>query len=602
MENQSTNIIQKDIPSKKKSSSRLRALLIEKRLRKYKKNPFAIIRDGLMKIKTKNDGIIYFKPNNIQLEILDYIEAQWAYNKPILLNILKARQFGITTLISLLYTILTDHLEGVNSIVISDKLEGSQYIVDMYKLAYKELRRMNSRLINGTKRDNVNGLEFKNSLSRVLIDTASNVSAGRKYTLNLVHNSEQAFWPINPQELMLGLLQAIPDTRCIVINETTANGVGDYFYNEFVKGIEGKSDWHSMFFGFQEYSGYELDYTKEEKEYLIRTLDKEEKELIEFFKKKYKFSENTIIRKLIWRRWCIKNKCQGDVEFFHQEYPSTWEEAFLVSGRPRFNAKILHGLKTKCIDPIKQGEYNIKQIWEENPAGSIKIYELSDPKKKYVIGIDPAQGELIARIGGRDELDSHSAHVLDSETQNVVAVINSKEDVDLFSYQAWLLAKEYNTAFVGIENNKGPAVISFFKRMNYWNLYQSIAYDKYQEIESMVIGWNNDVKRRRLMIDELAIYVRECNGFIPDLLTIQELITFIINDDGKPEAQKGCHDDRVLSLGIAVQMLKHQGYMEDLLKPDKPPYGSYQQAKDELIALEQTSREYVNFTDRVMNI
>jgi hypothetical protein len=27
-------------------------------------------------------------------------------------------------------------------------------------------------------------------------------------------------------------------------------------------------------------------------------------------------------RKLVWRRWCIKNNCGGDPELFKQEYPS----------------------------------------------------------------------------------------------------------------------------------------------------------------------------------------------------------------------------------------------------------------------------------------
>ena len=44
---------------------------------------------------------------------------------------------------------------------------------------------------------------------------------------------------------------------------------------------------------------------------------------------------------LKWRRWCINNNCNGDVEQFHQEYPSTPEEAFIASGRPRFNIGVL---------------------------------------------------------------------------------------------------------------------------------------------------------------------------------------------------------------------------------------------------------------------
>lgn len=569
---------------------KLQNLLLERRLRQYKANPFDLVRSGLMKIKTKNDGIVYLTPNRIQLKLLKYIEERWfKYNLPILINILKARQEGITTIVSALFTVLTAALEGINSIIISDKLEGSQYIVDMYKLYYKELRKENTRLMSDTHRDNVNGLLFKNTLSRVLIDTASNVSAGRKYTFNLVHNSEVCFWPINPKELMIGLMQAMPDTRCLCINETTANGVGDYFYNEFKKGMEGDSDWVSMFFSWHEFDNYEKDYLPEEKEELLRTLDEEEKTLISSFQHEFKYHEDSIVRKLIWRRWCIKNKCQGDLDYFHQEYPATWEEAFLVSGRARFSTKSLLSLEEECIDPIKRGFYNSKHEWEDNPKGYIRIYRDKEPLCRYVAGIDTAEGRLVAKVGGRPDTDNNSVHILESTTQDVVATITMQGDPDLFAEQAYLLSKHYNDAFIGIENNKGQAVISYFKRMDYWNLYQNVVYDEQLEREQKVIGWNTNQKTRRLMIDELAIYVREKLGKIYDKFTIHELFTFIIKDDGKVEAQDGCHDDRVFSLGIAVQMLKHQGYMEEMLKP-AAPVGSWQWEYDDLLKTKEAHK------------
>ena len=40
---------------------------------------------------------------------------------------------------------------------------------------------------------------------------------------------------------------------------------------------------------------------------------------------------------MAWRRHRIATRYGGDIELFHQEMPSTPEEAFLVSGRPVFD-------------------------------------------------------------------------------------------------------------------------------------------------------------------------------------------------------------------------------------------------------------------------
>jgi hypothetical protein len=40
---------------------------------------------------------------------------------------------------------------------------------------------------------------------------------------------------------------------------------------------------------------------------------------------------------LQWRRYTIRNDFDGDEKMFRQEYPSTPEEAFLVTGRTVFN-------------------------------------------------------------------------------------------------------------------------------------------------------------------------------------------------------------------------------------------------------------------------
>src|SRR5207253_10293153 len=43
------------------------------------------------------------------------------------------------------------------------------------------------------------------------------------------------------------------------------------------------------------------------------------------------------LEQLNWRRWTILNKCEARLDVFHQEYPSTPEQAFLTTGRQVFS-------------------------------------------------------------------------------------------------------------------------------------------------------------------------------------------------------------------------------------------------------------------------
>ncbi len=41
------------------------------------------------------------------------------------------------------------------------------------------------------------------------------------------------------------------------------------------------------------------------------------------------------------------------------------------------------------------------------------------------------------------------------------------------------------------------------------------------------------------------------------------MVTFVVWEDGKPAAEEGCHDDRVIALAIAVQMAREHRHTAD---------------------------------------
>ena len=77
--------------------------------------------------------------------------------------------------------------------------------------------------------------------SKIVIETAMNKEAGRSSTIHNLHVSELAFWP-HPEETMTSVMQTVPNEpgTCVII-ESTANGVGGLFYEEWQKAERGES-------------------------------------------------------------------------------------------------------------------------------------------------------------------------------------------------------------------------------------------------------------------------------------------------------------------------------------------------------------------------
>ncbi len=299
------------------------ALAAEKALALH--DPFTLIEDGHLKITTKGATLETFKLNRAQKRFLSRIKLLWMENRIIRINLLKARQLGLTTLIEAIIFSLTSYSENTNSLIIADDLDGSNYIFGMSKL-YQE--QMEDHLRIPEKRSNEKKLEFDGIHSQILIDTSANPAAGRKYTFRLVHLSEYAFFD-NATDLMDGLSNSVPALpRTIIIKETTANGL-NHFKDEWDAAANGESDYVNIFLPWYLGDDYRMAVDKSfvvgdrgmgeitgDEKMLYNLLTSEGVDFIE--------------ERLQWRRWCIRNNCRGYVTVFRQEYPSTPQEAFVA--------------------------------------------------------------------------------------------------------------------------------------------------------------------------------------------------------------------------------------------------------------------------------
>ncbi len=518
-------------------------------------NPLALVKHGYLTIKTKADALRKLELNPVQRIILGIIEKQARSGKPVRALILKARQMGVTTLIEALFYALTSQREGVNSLVIADDVKGSNYIFEMQKTFHEFLDGYLKPVI---EHSNEKKLSFEGIKSQVLIDTAENKNAGRKYTIRYCHLSEAAFFP-DLEAVMLGLSQAVSNRPgTMIIMETTANGVSNAFYDRWCKAVEGNSDWVPVFIPWFEMLEYRMPlmngefYSIEDVSGRTKFLEEENN-----LKKRHGLSDE----QLNWRRWCIVNNCNGDVDKFSHEYPSSWEEAFLASGSLYFDRDRLAVEAVKAADKggARIGEIvkmDGKYVFRLCEDGRFRVYEMPGDAEvsQYCIGADAAEG--------LPHGDDAAAVVLNKKTNVVVCAYNVCCDTEEFSEDLYKMGSFYNMAMIAPENKGyGSSVCRNLYKV-YGNIFRKIIDKTGVRNVTDELGWNTNSVTRGQMLMQLKEEFKEGAVIVRDKEILAQMRTFINHPKKKrPEADKGKKDDLVFALAIAVMVRTYYPYV-----------------------------------------
>jgi hypothetical protein len=365
-----------------------------------------------------------------------------------------------------------------------------------------------------------------------------------------------AFFP-DAKVTMLGLMQTVPDEpNTLVVWESTANGVGDFFHDQWQKAVKGENEFTPIFLAWFVDPTYTRPFRSEaEKEQFIDEIESVSRDAtgkeVHTYEYELMHKVNLTYEQLNWRKYTVANKCQGDEMLFMQEYPSTPEEAFISTGRPKFSIKALKKNQTITKKPLRTGyliekENHIEFV--DDAKGYISIWKEPEPERFYAIGADVAEGLV--------DGDYSCACVGDTETFDMVAMWHGHIDPDLYGVELVKLAKYYNEAYLGVENNNhGLTTLSTIKKLEYWNLFFSKSYDKIADTMTQKLGWTTSIRTKPLMIDKLAEFIREFFLGIYSDLVIGEAFTYVIEDNGKTNAQVGCHDDTIMALAIMLQLL-----------------------------------------------
>lgn len=505
--------------------------------REIREKPHKLIEVAFTIVDKKKSTVPFFF-NEVQQDFIHRLEHR---RTGVPFFVLKGRQQGFTTLITaiqLAYAIVRKNFSGFT---VANTQENTDSIFnDKARAVYT---RLPASLKPHEKYNNRKEYYFDTLNSSWRVATASK-ELGRSKTLEFCHFSEIAFYECAMSDLQKSIGEAL--TRdAIVVYETTANG-----YNE-AKDLWDSEICENLFYEWWRTAEYAIEDTS--------VLDD--------------LQDGWIIDRVAWLRakgitepqvaWYVtKYNSYLEKDSIKQEYPCMPEEAFIASGDCEFGNELVTSRIEACRakKPINRGYFDYKTRiteedeieiydieWMEDERGEISIYEapIQDDKKgkmPYAIGGDTA-GE---------GSDFFTAHVINNMTGEIVAVYKKQNTADdLYADQIYCLGMYYNQAIVGIEVNFSYQPTSRLHRAGYPHLYVREHIDSLTNRVDKRYGFKTTALTRPVIIAELKRKFRESNGTIVcDIPTLNEMLTFVKNQKGKPEAIVGKHDDLVMSLAI----------------------------------------------------
>ena len=326
----------------------------ERKVRQRLKDDFVHYAAKCLKIRAKSGAIDPFEMNRAQLYLHEKLEAQLKNKHKVRALILKGRQQGCSTYVGGRYYHKATHAFGQRVFILTHEGDATKNLFEMVNRYHEHCPELVKPHTGG---ENAKELDFDILDSGYRVGTAGSKAVGRSQTLQYFHGSEVGFWP-NADDHAAGILQAVPNlSGTEIILESTANGMGNYFHQEWQKAEAGLSEYEAIFIPWY----WQDEYRAEVPEGFTISEDEE----------LYMAAYNLDSEQMAWR--ANKISTLGEL-LFMQEYPATASEAFQLTGHDSYitPASVLKARKNKCdefgplilgVDPSWGGEDRFSIAW-----------------------------------------------------------------------------------------------------------------------------------------------------------------------------------------------------------------------------------------------
>ncbi len=486
-----------------------------------------------------------------QLKVHSILAKQQEAGLPMRAIVLKARREGVSTYVEARYFREINRRPMRYACVCSADIDSTDKVFKMASLFQDEIPADLKRPTDYSNRKEI--VYSAPHRSQFLCQTAGKDVLGRGGLTHYLHATEFAFWQ-RAKEQLGGAAQEIPDDpETAIIIESTANGTGGAFYDDFIlavdhwrttKSLDGYMPiflpWH-IFAAYRRQAPRGWQSTPEERE----------------LQKEYNLDND----QLYWRQWAIENKCQGDLALFKQEYPITWQEAFQATGAPVFSPGIFRFQERHIRDDYKWGLFDPRtgDFMPHESRWGWCVLDLEAGSREYAIGADTAEHRLLDDRDPHSKRDNDGIAILDRSTKRAVAIWCERGGAqNELGAQILGAGRHYNQAWVNIEIPKGLIALQVLVDAGYQNIYRKRSRETQGlPVETEELGYRVTPVTRQWLINDLISALRADSIILQFRIFLDQMQTFQYDKTGKPIHMPGKHDDLIFGLGHALQADLH---------------------------------------------
>ena len=412
-------------------------------------------------------------------------------------NILrKFRQAGCTT-IAASYALWMIIFQKHKQVVILSKgdTEATE-VLDRIKVMYEELPSM---FQPGIAEDNKHTLKL--NTGSVIKSRPSGKQSGRSLAGSLLIIDEAAF--IENIDTIWAAVYPIISTGGRAFVLSTVNGVGNWYHDVYTAALKKANSFNAIDIEWIEHPEYKRQ---------------------EGFSHLYTEMEEKGLNVDNWEKTTRANM---PIKQWLQEY----ECAFLGTGETYIDGEVLKDVVDNVNEDFYTKYNNRMRVWQD-----------PKPYYTYILSCDVALG--------RDR-DYSAFHIINAYNgQQVAEFYSNKTPINSF---AEIIAKEgmlYNIAHVICERNTiGNNLIDW--------LFNTYEYENLWSDDRGLFGFQVTAQNREQILAQLEEAIRTNQIKINSQRTVNELTTFIITDGGKAAAERGQHDDLVMSLALGIDLYRN---------------------------------------------
>jgi hypothetical protein len=489
---------------------------------------------------------VSFRFNASQKMALQILRRQYEKDGMIRAIMLKARRVGMSTLTEGLLNVHCFATPNAKAMILAHLFDSSLELFGIAKRMRDSVGNGHVWMPPGTQKS----MYYPGTRSNLSVRTAGSKGGGRSMALSAIHFSEAAHYP-ETAESFTSILPALPHkpgTICII--ESTANGKsgdGETFYKYWLGAMQGTNAFVPIFIPWT----MDPECVRDPEEAEDAPIDEEEADLL---------GMGVTKAQLAWRRMTLETESQGLIDKFHQEYPISWQQAFISSGNPAFNPKELEYAGRFVTPPLadkflpraklefSRAADNHKEILFTPNESGVTVWESPKKGHHYYLGADVARAES-------DRSDYSAFTLINGTTGDWAARYFGRVDPFKLADMVDMVGRTYNNAMVIMEVNSMGAYSQ--KQLRDIYHYPKIYRWKGGRDDSApgkrmnpALGWVTTGDSRRMMFASFRAGLRYEKFQIFDPVLFAQCDAATYDDAGRWELEVG-HDDVLVSAMLA---------------------------------------------------